>query len=156
MESSYFPPSASPRLKKVTNAGTYPAYSVVTGTFTTVGTTVTFSADTPREQVQAGDFLYSTSNNQVRRIKTTFGGANTCTLEEAFDTDVSSAEDNAIVYKSQRYRGIAFYVTGAGDCVVDGTDYVITDSAISYYNSDGLDPIAYDATGSELMLVIQK
>lgn len=58
------------------------------GTFTSSGATVTLFNST---DLQAGDYLYSTSLNEVKKI-ISFGATNTLTIESAFTTDITVNE----------------------------------------------------------------
>lgn len=59
------------------------------GAFTSSGTVVTYNNIIT--SFLAGDYLYSTSLNEVRLI-TGFGGSNTINIESAFSSDITVAE----------------------------------------------------------------
>ena len=79
------------------------------GTFTSSGTVVTYiNIITP---FLVGDFLYSSSLNEVRLI-TGFGTGNTITIESAFSSDITVAEAIKITERTE-FSQVDVYNFGA-------------------------------------------
>ena len=75
--------------KSFTGKTSFPLPVSLGGTFTSSGTVVTYNNIITSFLV--GDYLYSTSLNEVRLI-TGFGGSNTINIESAFSSDITVAD----------------------------------------------------------------
>ena len=103
--------------KVYTTPSSFPEPVNLNGLFTSVGVNITTT--TPSALI-VGDWLYSTSNNEVRKIAT-ISGDNNLTIESAFTVDVTN-EQIKIADKSVSYEKISISNIGAADGLLNGYD----------------------------------
>lgn len=125
--------------------GTLPLARTLTGTFSSVGVVVTGTSSLFVDEIVQGDWLLSTTNNQLRRVR---GVTNNTTLilEEAFTVNQTA---QAVKTCRTLYFTIIVTVSGEAAVTINGSTYQ-PDEVISYNSSNSIMPWYYDATGSEL------
>ena len=148
--------SSRPGVKILTDKSTFPTYSTIgSGTWSSSGVNCTATNVKP-EDIKAGDFIYSSANDQVRRIVSNPTPNSNFVIDEAFDADVAG-ESFKIIPQEKLVRGIGLKNIGTTDAEVDGTVYSPTSPAVSFYNPNGIAAIAYDASAgtNSLLLTIE-
>ncbi len=127
--------------------GTLPVGITKTGTFSSVGTIVTGVGSKFTTELVGGDWLYSSTSKELREVGWISKYDTGLTLKTSAFT-APAAGDNVVVCKT-RYTGVMITVSGAANVTINGSTYK-PGEVISYTDSDGIDPIYYDATGSEI------
>ena len=98
----------------------FPEPVSLTGLFTSVGINITTTVPT---SLVVGDYLYSTTNNEVRKI-VTMPTPKTLTIESAFTVDVTN-EQIKISDKSISYTKISVTNIGVADGTFNGYAFAI-------------------------------
>lgn len=100
-----------------------------------------------------GDFIYVASVDEVKQVDKIASETN-WTFKEGFSSDLT--DEVVKVVKNGIYAGVGFKNVGGADALIDGTDYPSTSPEISYFDLTGLQPICGDATGTELIVALQR
>lgn len=135
---------------KTSLKGTFPASVGAPGvTFSTVGRVLTITGPIT---LSNGDFVYSETENQVRRIEK--GSNNVYELDRPFASDVTNDPMNYIDGARPACRLIEITNTGGTTGVVNGMDIDASEPKLKWEHPTGVYPVAYDGTGTELMFVV--
>jgi hypothetical protein len=139
------------RVFTLDSTGSYPVSELIgSATFDSVGVNVTITGASVFRSIETGDYLYSETNSQCIRVKEMCSDG-TFSLEYAFVTDVTG--DDFRVIKNPKFSFIRFEVVDAAGATIDGTA-VAQNQVIEFKNEEGLAPIGYDATGSEVLMTV--
>lgn len=124
-----------------------------TGTFasSTTGTMVNGTGTSFKTELQIGDYLYSTTTNECRRINKIFDN-NSIGLDKAFSANITT--DAVIVARRSFARSIVIKDSGTtGTSLIDNVLPFNNGYAQSFNNSEsGINAMTYDttATGAQL------
>ncbi len=128
-----------------TSATCFPLPITLNGVFSSIGTKVTTNVVST---LQVGDYLYSTSNNEVRKV-ISIQTVSTYTLERAFTVDVIS-DSIKIADKSVVYTKISIANLDKVDGVLNG-NILFKRSIVDIDNS--ITPFTLDGTGTFLSVL---
>lgn len=143
-----------------TGALIVPAVQTFTGTYTTVGITVTVAGGVLLDEYLPGladGYLYSTGKGEYRKISSILSQT-TFLLETPFTTDVAIAETVKVV--RPQVDSITANVTGAGDGTVwniySGLDTLKTGQAYEFSADQHykLLPLVFNGTGTSIEIII--
>lgn len=128
-----------------TSATCFPLPITLNGAFSSIGTKVTTNVVST---LQVGDYLYSTSNNEVIKVMS-IQTVSTYTLERAFTVDVIS-DAIKIADKSVVYTKISIANSGASDGFLNGS-ILFQGSIINIDNS--ITPFSIDGAGTNIVIL---
>jgi hypothetical protein len=100
-----------------------------------------------------GDFIYVASVGEVKQVDK-IASETSWTFKEGFSTNLS--DEVVKVVKNGIYSGVGFKNVGGANAVIDGTQYSTTAPEVAYFDLMGLQPICGDATGTELIIALQR
>ena len=100
-----------------------------------------------------GDFIYVASVDQVKQVEK-INSETSWTFKEGFSSDLNN--EVVKVVKNGIYTGVGFKNVGGSDAIINGTDYASTAPELTYFDLTGLQPICGDATGTELIVALQR
>lgn len=145
-------------INKVSNKGAYPAPSLPCplATYETTGVLVRLTNCVPGLHVGACDWIYSSANNQFKRVVRVGSDGATVILESPFVANVVAGTPLWIVPLDSvvNLAGYSISVTGANPAILNGVSMESTDPIISFSNDESVQPFAYDANGSEIVVAI--
>lgn len=119
-------------------------------TFSSNGINVQFQGLTAGIDFGAGDYLHSLSTSECIRIASMCqdGSVN---LSRPFSSNVAS--DPVRIVRNPKFSSISLKVTGQAAGIIQGVTFA-SGEGISSSNEEGLAPIAYDATGTEITISV--
>lgn len=132
--------------------GTVPIAKVLPGTIESTGVMVRGTDTTflSGGKMKVGDFIYD-GDAAVRCIKHIIHDE-LLELTQAFPSDISTAEDNCLVCERQAFKQIIYSCTHADNAAeLQEAPLAVGDRAFN----EG-EPIAYDATGSEISFAVSR
>lgn len=130
--------------------GTIPGYETQSGTFSTNGRTLTGSSSSFLSELLPGDYLYSTTLHEIRRVQDV-SRDNAGYLRQAFSSNVSGDNVNRV---RPRYRVVSFEDVGSSPAIIQG-DTLAAGTYDSINSNYGVEPITYDASGADQELKFQ-
>lgn len=136
-----------------TDAGTLPAFTVMTGTISTDGNRLIGDGTLFTEELVEGGWIYDSLSGELRQIKS-INDDTIAVLERAFTVNIIAG--SALNYiKCGLYSEVSLLVIGASDAKITGTTGNQTDLPYNVpvvLEAETVDPIAYDATGTNLFI----
>lgn len=117
--------------------GPLPLPFAFTGTFATSGIKVIGTSTTFTKDLVQGDYLYDTTQNEIRRVASVFDDT-TAFLESAFTLD-SSAQ--AVKVSRAKYTSLIIQPTGVS--TIDGVSLTSTSPIISLNDGGAIKPLIY-------------
>lgn len=131
-------------------AGVLPAAVLGTGTFTIAsGTRVTGTATLFTSEVKNGDYLHSSTLNEVRTVKHVLSDT-LIELKKAFSAPVAGADVNVVRKQDiSNVLQLGFVNSGATDATVD-EDILPATTSTNFSDEGGVGPITFDGTGTVL------
>lgn len=100
-----------------------------------------------------GDFIYVASVDEVKQVEK-IANETSWTFKEGFSSDLT--DEVVKVVKNGIYTGVGFKNVGGNAAVIDSTTYPSTAPEVTYFDLTGLQPICGDATGTELIIALQR
>lgn len=130
--------------------GSYPPSQLVNSlaTFSSSGINVQIQNAKVGVDVSPGDYIHSLSNAECIRVKEACydGSVN---MDRAFNSDVTS--DELRVVKNPKFTSISIKVTGQLNGIIQGQSIPIG-GGVTSSNTEGLSPVAYNATGTSMII----
>jgi len=124
------------------NKGTLPTSRLLTGTFNSIDTVVTGTGSLFTTEMVEGDWLYSTTTNELRQIE----GIQDDTiliLGEGFSSNVTG---DVVRTCRTLYRTIMITISGTVTSTIDGKPWQ-PNEVESLNSNNSIRPIVYDASG---------
>lgn len=126
------------------------AFAVSAGNTIAVGTGTLF-----KKELQRGDWLYSTTTNEVRKIMVIYGDF-TIGFNKPFSSAITA--DNVIVARRSQARSIVIRDIGSATSIVNGNISFANGYSLALNNSEaGIEPLVYDTltnAGASLSLTV--
>lgn len=132
--------------------GCYPPSILVKSgaTFSSNGINVQFQGITAGIDFGAGDYLHSLTTSECIRIAHMCQDG-TVNLSRPFSSNVPS--DPVRVVRDPKFSSTSLKVTGQAAGIIQGKTFA-SGEGVSSSNNEGLAPIAYDATGTEITISV--